>query len=232
VKTILLVALIGAFANFDRRTSLRLMFSQPICTGFLTGVVMGLPMQGFMFGAVLQMMILGVVSVRGSLVPEFEIGGVVGTALYLSALRFSAMDISVEGAIFFVAIAVILLVSTLSALIYRVWERKSSVLADYAVSLVRSGKVGRVSTIHTINIFAHFLAGGIITILFLLIFTPVVKAIVGWHGVDSMRGLSSLEVLLPFIGAGFLVTFLNSRMKFFWYAVGFLVTVVLAFSVG
>jgi len=112
VKTILLVALIGALANFDRRTSLRLMFSQPICTGFLTGIVMGLPMQGFMFGAILQMMILGVVSVRGSLVPEFEIGGVVGTALYLSALRFSAMDISVEGAIFFLAIAVTLLVST------------------------------------------------------------------------------------------------------------------------
>jgi len=221
VKNILLVVLIGAFANFDKRTSLRLMFSQPICTGFLTGVVMGLPMQGFIFGAVLQMMILGVVSVRGSLVPEFEIGGVVGTALYLSALRFSAMDISVEGAIFFLAIAVTLLVSTLSALIYRVWERKSSVLADYAVSLVRGGKVG-----------VHFLAGGIITLLFLLIFTPVVKAVVGWHGVDSMRGLGSLEVLLPFIGAGFLVTFLNSRMKVFWFAVGFLVTVVLAFSVG
>jgi len=47
-----------------------------------------------------------------------------------------------------------------------------------------------------------------------------------------MRGLGSLEVLLPFIGAGFLVTFLNSRMKVFWFAVGFLVTVVLSFSIG
>ena len=92
--------------------------------------------------------------------------------------------------------------------------------------------MGRVSAIHTVNVFVHFLAGGIITLLFLLIFTPVVKAVVGWHGVDSMRGLGSLEVLLPFIGAGFLVTFLNSRMKVFWFAVGFLVTVVLSFSIG
>jgi len=232
VKTILLITLIGAFANLDRRTSLRLMFSQPISTGFLTGVVMGLPMEGFMFGAVLQMMVLGVVSVRGSLVPEFEIGGVVGTALYLYALKFSAMDISVKGAMFFLAIAVALLVSTILAFLYRVWERKSSILADYAVNLARRGEIGKVSAIHSMTILAHFLIGGVMTAVFLFVFTPVIEIMVGWHGLDSLRSLSSLEVFLPFIGVGFLVTFLNTRMKVFWFAVGFLITVVLSFSMG
>ena len=58
---------------------------QPIVAGTIVGFILGRPMEGCMMGATINTIYLGFVNAGGTLPTDPGIGGVVGTALALSA---------------------------------------------------------------------------------------------------------------------------------------------------
>ncbi len=231
-RSLLLIALIGGLANLDRRTSLGLMVSQPICTGFLVGVVLGEPESGFLFGSVFQMVLLGVVSIRGSMLPDFSAGSVIGAGLFVAVLKFSAHDPSTKGFAYFLSFSSAIAASVVFGAIYRWWERHSSFLADMSLASLKEGRAWAVSLLHLSTIVLHFVVGAIFSALFTLFLLPVVSRAVHSRFVDTFQPLSSMEVLLPFIGLGFLLGHLATRAKLFWFAAGFVITTALFVSLG
>ena len=225
-----LVALAGGLVNLDRRTSLRLMISQPIVSGFIVGVFLGEPGWGFLFGSVFQMVLLGVVSIRGSMLPDFSTGSVIGAAVFVSVMRASAGDPSAEGFAYLLSFTSAFAFSVIFGGLYRWWERRASFLVDVSMSLVESGKEWGVSVVHLSTVVLHFVAGACYTGLLARIMMNAVAGAVHIGGVELFGPLDSLEVMLPFIGLGFLLGHFPSRAKIFWFATGFVVTAVLMIS--
>lgn len=58
---------------------------QPICAGTIVGLILGKPVEGCIMGATINTLYLGFVNAGGTLPTDPGIGGVVGTALALSA---------------------------------------------------------------------------------------------------------------------------------------------------
>jgi len=85
--TVLSVSVVGGALALDHRAHVRLLVSQPICGGLLTGLVLGDWRAGFLAGSILQMMFLGTFPVRGAPLPDLPLGGVIASALYILAPR-------------------------------------------------------------------------------------------------------------------------------------------------
>ncbi len=78
--TVLSVSVVGGALALDHRAHVRLLVSQPICGGLLTGLVLGDWRAGFLAGSILQMMFLGTFPVRGAPLPDLPLGGVIASA--------------------------------------------------------------------------------------------------------------------------------------------------------
>jgi len=232
LKSILLISILGGIVSVDRRTSLRLMISQPLFTGLVVGLLLGDARDGFIFGAVYQTILLGVVSTRGSRLPDLWIGGVVGTALFVVLRKSSGADPAVMGLSTAYAVFVAVIVGVIAGAVYRVWESRSDFLADLSMELIEREKVQMVSALHVSMIAFHLLFGAVLTFIFIISSMPLNDKLLGFSGMDRLVSLKYLEILIPFIGIGFLVNLLAGRGKYFWFAAGFLVTVVLVNALG
>ncbi len=77
VAVVILAMMAGAVA-VDTTAALQLMFSQPVVSGTLAGVVVGEPATGLMVGLTLQLVWSGVLPVGGAGFPDAGVAGVVG----------------------------------------------------------------------------------------------------------------------------------------------------------
>lgn len=230
-RSLLIIALAGGLANLDRRTSLGLMISQPIFMGFLVGAACGSHESGFLFGSIFQMMLLGVVSIRGSMLPDFSAGGVIGAGLFVATLKLYPYDPSVKGFAYFFSFFSAIVASIIFGALYRWWERHSSYLADFSLASLEAGRVFAVSLLHISTIFLHFIVGAVFSGLVVLSLLPLSWLALRSHFIDIFQSLDSLEILLPFIGLGFLLSLHATRAKLFWFATGFVITAVMINSI-
>jgi mannose/fructose/N-acetylgalactosamine-specific phosphotransferase system component IIC len=136
--------LAGALAS-DNRSSLRLMVSQPVCGGLLAGFALGNPREGLLAGAVLQMLFLGLVPVRGIGMSDLALGGVAASSLYILALRSAAVDPAAKGLVLLLSLAAALGVAAAGSCVYRFWESRAHVFTDAALRLAGRGRFGLAS---------------------------------------------------------------------------------------
>ncbi len=232
MNPVVVASLVGGVLAVDNRSSLRIMVSQPICGGLITGLLLGAPAEGLMAGGLLQMMFLGHVPVRGERVPDLPLGGVTASALFILVNGSAGGDPISKGVVLFLSILAALFVAVLGDALYRWWERRAGFLADAAVRRARAGDTAGVSVIHLSVLLLHFT--GAFSILFVVIAAgrPLFSL---WAAmlVEALgEKLQPLAVLVPFIGVGSLLRLHFIRTRVFWFGAGFLVSFVLLLARG
>jgi PTS system N-acetylgalactosamine-specific IIC component len=212
--------LAGALA-LDNRSSLRLMISQPVCAGFLAGIVLGNPGEGLLAGAVLQAMFLGMVPVRGIGMSDLALGGVAVSALFILVLRSAAVDPAARGLVLLISLAASLGVAAAGRSLYRFGETRSHVLTRAALGLAGKGRFALASALHFSTLAIHFAIGFAVTAAVVIAGVPAVAWIAGAVSGKWAEPLASLPVLLPFIGAGSLLALNFGRVRGFLFLAGF-----------
>jgi mannose/fructose/N-acetylgalactosamine-specific phosphotransferase system component IIC len=220
------VALLGGALAIDNRSSLRLMLSQPICSGLLVGILLGAPHDGFFAGAMFQLMFLGYVYIRGVRIPDIPIGGVTASALYILSVKRLGGGLAHDGVILFLSLLAGILVSVLGYGFYRLWEKRSWNLADLSMRSVLEGKLQLAAAIHMSALAIHFAYGFIVLFAVVPAGTAAI-ALVTTHvkaGPDST--IHALQYIVPFIGVGLLARLHFVKSRAFWFGAGFLVSYV------
>lgn len=195
VIDVLPIALLGALLGLDVVTFPQAMISRPIVAATAAGAFIGHPMAGLTIGAVLELMALGMLPFGASKYPEWGSASVVGGALYASHTGDSA------GA---------LAASVLAGLVTAVasgWSmvRLRRLNASRAATERAALDAGSSSAIVGIQIFgltADFVRGGLVTLVAMLIFRPLVSAIVARWATDPVYSRSVVVTLGAAVAAG------------------------------
>lgn len=232
MNPVVMASLVGGLLAVDNRSSLRLMISQPICGGLITGLLLGAPAEGLLAGGLLQMMFLGHVPVRGERVADLPLGGVAAAALFILVNREVGGDPLYMGVVLFLSLLAALIVSALGDVLYRWWERRAGFLADAAVRCARKGNTAGISAIHLSVLLLHFAFA--FSILFVVIAAGRPLLSLGAVTLVKASGESyqPLAVLVPFIGVGSLLRLHFIRTRVFWFGTGFLVSFVFLLARG
>jgi fructoselysine and glucoselysine-specific PTS system IIC component len=217
--------LAGALA-LDNRSSLRLMVSQPVCGGFLAGLVLGSPREGLLAGAVLQMLFLGMIPVRGLGMGDLALGGVAVSSLYILALRSAAADPAAQGLVLLLSLAASLGVAVAGRTVYKFWESRAHVFTDAALRLAGKGRFGLASALHFSTLAIHFAIGFAVTAAVVIAGVPAVAGAAGAVGGKWAEPLARLPELLPFVGAGSLLALNFGRVRGFLFLAGFCVVML------
>lgn len=224
--------LLGGALAVDNRASVRLMISQPICAGLLAGLVVGNPHDGFVAGALLQMLFLGMIPVRGIAAPDLALGGVVAGALYARAPGSMNADAGAKGLILLISLACALVVGVAGRALYRLWERRSYAFTGAALALAERGRFALASALHFSTALVHFAIGCVVTGIAFVAGASVISVLVPAVAGKWCEPLASLPVLAPFIGAGALVLLNLTRVRLFLFVAGFCAVFLVAFFRG
>jgi mannose/fructose/N-acetylgalactosamine-specific phosphotransferase system component IIC len=215
--------LAGALAA-EHRSSLRLMISQPLCGGLLTGIVLGNLHDGLLAGALVQMLFLGMVAVRGMRAPDLTLGGVAAAALYVLVQRRTGGAAS--GLALFLSIAAALGVAIMGGAVQRLWEARSFFLARWAMRSADGGRFWLASLLHFLTVAVHGIVGFAIVAGAVAVCVPLAAAAAGSAAGRWGEPLSSLPVLAPFVGAGSLLALNLSRVRVFLFCSGFAIVLL------
>ncbi len=230
-ETILSVSLVGGALALDDRAHVRLLISQPICGGLVTGIVLGDWRAGFLAGAILQTMFLGAVPVRGARLPDLPLGGVIASALYILAQRGMDGDAGARGFALACSIMAGLAAAAAGRFATRWWEDRSDAFAEAARRNVEKDRWWAASAIHFSTLALHFAFGFAVAGAATAALVPLVSAAGRSVAGSWSEPLGSLGTLLPFIGAGTLAAANLARTRLFWFLAGFAcVTLVLFFK--
>jgi mannose/fructose/N-acetylgalactosamine-specific phosphotransferase system component IIC len=227
MSPILAASLVGGALAAENRSSVRFMLSQPLCGGTLTGLFLGAPADGMVIGALIQMMFLGLVSVRGERVPDLPLGGVTGAAVYILVNRELAGDPSTGGLVLFSSLLLAIAAAALGSLAYRFWGGWSLHLYETALRSIEAGRFGRASAVHLATVLVHFLFGWVIVAVVISGGRALVLLLAPRTALFAGGSLGLLYTLIPLIGAGSLVRLHFSVHRTFWFGAGFLVVYVL-----
>jgi len=224
VSAVLAVSLLGGLLSLEHRAELRFMISQPVCSGLLTGLILGSPAAGLFAGAMFQVMFLGFVPVRGEGAPDLPVGGVAASAYYiLSVQRLGGAPAS-EGIILFCALLFGLAISLLGYTIYRIWERRTWAFFEVAMASAMAGRFRYAKSIHLMVLTFHFFYGFLVLLALIPAGIAVIALVTERLGVGQGGSMSALQYLIPFIGASSLARLYFARSRAFWFGAGFLVT--------
>jgi len=232
VVPLLSTSLLAGVLAADNRSSARLMISQPICAGFLVGLVLGSPRDGFLAGAVLQMLFLGMIPVRGIAMPDLALGGVAAGALFVLAQPSMESDPAARGLVLFLSLLASLVVAIVGRAVYRLWERRSYVFTAGALRLVEGGRFRLASALHFSSVAIHCAIGFAITALAVAGGVPLIELIVKAASGKWCEALRSLPVLVPFIGAGSLLLLNLTRVRIVLFLAGFCAVFLIRFFRG
>ncbi|MBN1163911.1 MAG: PTS sugar transporter subunit IIC [Candidatus Krumholzibacteriota bacterium] len=227
MNPIIATSLLGGILAVDYRSSLRLMVSQPLCGGTLTGLILGAPLEGLLAGSLLQIIFLGNITVRGERVLALPVAGVAMAALYILCGREAGGDVSARGVILFWSLLFAIFTAGVGQVAYRVWENRSNVLVEKAFEFARRGRLRLASTIHLSMLLVHFIYGCAALLLVISLGRAFIVSVALRAGFPAAGSPGVFLILLPFLGVGSLVRLHLAKSQAFWFGAGFLLTVVL-----
>ncbi len=171
VIDVLPIALLGALLGLDVVTFPQAMISRPIVAATAAGALIGQPMAGLTIGAVLELMALGMLPFGASKYPEWGSASVVGGALFASHFGDppGALATSV------VAALVTAIVSGWSMVRLR---RLNALRAATQRAALDAGSSSAIVGLQIFGLTADFVRGGTVTFVAMLVFGPLVSAIV------------------------------------------------------
>lgn len=224
MTSILAASILGGFLAVEHRSSLRLMVSQPLVGGLLTGILLGAPLQGFIAGAFFQILFLGHIQMRGERSPDLPSGGVAAAALYILVSRDSGGAPPVDGDIMVWSMLIAILVAGLGMYFHAAWCSRSAGLADRALDHARGGRFREASSIHLSMLAVHFLYGFAVIFAALTAGRPLAAWAAGKPGLIDAGPPGLILLLIPFVGIGSILRIHLAKSHAFWLASGFLLT--------
>lgn len=219
------IALLGALLGLDVVTFPQAMIARPIVSSTLAGTFIGHPESGLLIGVVLELIALDTLPFGASRYPEWGSAGVVGGAL------FAAQTKGMPGALP-ASILAALLTASISGSSMVVLRRIIARKLERSRAQIEEGSRDALLSLHLSGMSLDLLRGAIVTTLAMLVFSPLVRAIVATWGSESEYSRAVVVVVAAMVAGGALWKVFHSVRHIIWYFVAgiliYLVTRVIA----
>lgn len=207
------IALLGGLLGLDVVSFPQAMIARPIVSSTVAGAFIGHSGAGLLIGVVLELIALDTLPFGASRYPEWGSAGVVGGAL------FSAQPPGMPGALPASVLAA-LLTASISGSSMVVLRRMIARRLERSRDRIEEGSRGALLSLHLSGMTLDLLRGAIVTTLAMLIFSPLVKAIVATWGSESSYSRSVVVVVAAMVAGGALWKVFHSVRRVIWFFVG------------
>ncbi|MFN2636250.1 MAG: PTS sugar transporter subunit IIC [Gemmatimonadaceae bacterium] len=204
------VAMLGALLGLDVVSFPQAMISRPIVSSTLAGTLVGHPQSGLLVGIVLELIALDTLPFGASRYPEWGSAGVVGGALY------AAQPPGLPGALPASLLAA-LLTASISSWSMVVLRRMIGSRLARARDRVEDGSRDALLTLHLSGMGLDVLRGALVTMIAMLIFAPLVGAIVAVWGSESSASRAVVVVIAAIVAGGALWKVFHSVQRVIWF---------------
>lgn len=207
------IALLGALLGLDVVSFPQAMISRPIVAATLGGVLIGQAPAGLLIGVVLELIALDTLPFGASRYPEWGSAGVVGGAL------FAAQPPGMPGALP-VSLLAALLTASISGWSMVLLRRVIAARLERTRDLIEAGSRDALMSLHLSGMTMDLLRGALVTTLAMLVFSPIVRAIVAIWGSDSAPSRAVVVVIAAVVAGGALWKVFHSVRHVLWLFLG------------
>ena len=211
------IALLGALLGLDVVSFPQVMVSRRIVAATLAGSFVGNPPAGLLIGVVLEMIALDTLPFGASRYPEWGSAGVVGGAL------FAAQPAGMPGALPASMLAT-LLTASISGWSMVVLRRIIAARLERTRDRIEAGSGDALLSLHLSGMSMDLLRAGLVTLIAMMIFGPLVRAIVAIWGSDSAPSRAVVVVIAAIVAGGALWKVFHSVPWVLWFFLPGLVT--------
>ena len=204
------LALLGALLGLDVVSFPQAMVSRPIVAATLAGAFIGNPPAGLTIGVVLEMIALDTLPFGASRYPEWGSAGVVGGAL------FAAQPPGMPGALPACLLAT-LLTASISGWSMVVLRRLIASRLERTRDRIEDGSRAALLSLHLSGMTMDMLRAGMVTMIAMLIFSPLVAAIVAIWGSESAPSHAVVVVIAAIVAGGALWKVFHSVRHVLWF---------------
>lgn len=204
------LALLGALFGLDVVSFPQAMISRPIVASTLAGAFIGEPERGLLIGVVLELIALDTLPFGASRYPEWGSAGVVGGALYAS------QPTGMYGALPAAMLAA-LLTASISGWSLVVLRRSIGDKLTRSRDRIEEGSRDALMSLHLTGMSLDLLRGAAVTLAGMLIFSPLVHAIVVIWGSPPVVSRAVVVVAAAIVAGGALWKVFHSVQYVLWY---------------
>ena len=219
------IALLGALLGLDVVSFPQAMISRPIVAATLAGAFIGYPQAGLLIGVVLELIALDTLPFGASRYPEWGSAGVVGGAL------FAAQPPGMPGALPASLLAA-LLTASVSGWSMVTLRRIIAGRLERTRDSIEAGSRDALFSLHLSGMTMDMLRAGLVTMVGMIIFSPLVRAIVAIWGSESAPSRAVVVVIAAIVAGGALWKVFHSIPRVGWLFLGGLLasTILLAMT--
>jgi PTS system mannose-specific IIC component len=219
------IALLGALFGLDVVSFPQVMISRPIVAATLAGAFIGYPQAGLLIGVVLELIALDTLPFGASRYPEWGSAGVVGGAL------FAAQPPGMPGALPASLLAA-LLTASVSGWSMVTLRRIIAGRLERTRDSIEAGSREALFSLHLSGMTLDLLRAALVTLVGMMIFSPLVRAIVAIWGSDSAPSRAVVVVIAAIVAGGALWKVFHSIRRVVWLFLGGLLasTIILAMT--
>lgn len=204
------IALLGALLGLDVVSFPQAMVSRPIVAATLSGALIGHPSAGLLIGVVLELIALDTLPFGASRYPEWGSAGVVGGAL------FSAQSPGMPGALPASMLAA-LLTASISGWSMVVLRRFIARRLEKSRDRIEEGSRDALMSLHLAGMSMDLVRGALVTLTAMMIFAPLVRAIVAVWGSESAASRAVVVVIAAVVAGGALWKVYHSVRHVLWF---------------
>jgi mannose/fructose/N-acetylgalactosamine-specific phosphotransferase system component IIC len=215
------IALLGALLGLDVVSFPQAMISRPIVAATLSGAFIGYPQAGLLIGVVLELIALDTLPFGASRYPEWGSAGVVGGAL------FAAQPPGMPGALPASLLAA-LLTASVSGWSMVTLRRIIAGRLERTRDSIEAGSRDALFSLHLSGMTMDMLRAGLVTMVGMIIFSPLVRAIVAIWGSESAPSRAVVVVIAAIVAGGALWKVFHSIRRVVWlFLAGLLASTIL-----
>ena len=210
------IAMLGAVLGLDVVSFPQAMVSRPIVAATLAGAFIGHPEAGLLIGVVLELIALDTLPFGASRYPEWGSAAVVGGAL------FAAQPPGMPGALPASLLAA-LLTASVSGWSMVVLRRFIARRLERTRNSIEAGSRDALLSLHLSGMTTDLLRGALVTTVGMMVFSPIVRAIVAVWGSDSAPSRAVVVVVAAIVAGGALWKVFHSVPHILWFFLGGLI---------
>ena len=219
------IALLGALLGLDVVSFPQAMISRPIVAATLAGAFIGHPAAGLLIGVVLELIALDTLPFGASRYPEWGSAGVVGGAL------FAAQPPGMPGALPASLLAA-LLTASVSGWSMVVLRRVIAGRLERTRDSIEGGSRDALLSLHLSGMTLDLLRAALVTMIGMIIFSPLVRAIVAIWGSESAPSRAVVVVIAAIVAGGALWKVFHSIRRVVWLFLGGLLASTILLVMG
>ena len=204
------LAMLGALLGLDVVSFPQVMISRPIVAATVAGAFIGNPPAGLLIGVVLEMIALDTLPFGASRYPEWGSAGVVGGAL------FASQPSGMPGALPASVLAA-LLTASISGWSMVVLRRLIASRLEHLRDQLEDGSRSALLSFHLSGMSMDLLRAALVTTLAMLIFAPLVKAIVAIWGSESAASRAVVVVVVAIVAGAALWKVFHAVRYVLWF---------------